>query len=89
MAPEAMAKYLAAVAGWVVEGDALQKCYVFDSFAQTLAFVNAVGWMALQQDHHPELRIDGSRCTVLWTTHDVKGLSTNDFICAARTDALR
>lgn len=82
-------QHLTALQGWSVEGAALHKRFLFDDYAQVLLFSNAVGWMAIQQDHHPEMQIDSSTCTVLWSTHDVGGLSINDFICAARTDALR
>lgn len=89
MSPRDVERHLAVLSGWSAEGGALSRRFVFDDFTQTLLFVSAVGWMALGQDHHPELRLDSSTCTVLWTTHDVDGLSRNDFICAARTDALR
>jgi 4a-hydroxytetrahydrobiopterin dehydratase len=44
--------------------------------------------MAHGQDHHPELAVHFNHCTVRWHTHSVDGLSENDFVCAARTDAL-
>lgn len=60
----------------------------FESFHHTMAFVNALAWVAHQQDHHPDLEVAYNRCRVRFSTHDVGGLSLNDFICAARTDAL-
>lgn len=60
----------------------------FDDFHKTMAFVNALAWIAHQQDHHPDLEVGYNRCRVRFSTHDVGGLSLNDFICAARTDAL-
>jgi 4a-hydroxytetrahydrobiopterin dehydratase len=47
-----------------------------------------VGFMANREDHHPDLEAGYGHCQVLWSTHDVGGLSLNDFICAARTEAL-
>lgn len=53
-----------------------------------MAFVNAVAWIAHQQDHHPDMEVHFNRCVVHFSTHAVGGLSRNDFICAARIDAL-
>jgi len=50
--------------------------------------VNAVAWIAEAQDHHPDLQVGYRKCTVRYTTHAIKGLSLNDFICAAKIDAL-
>ena len=77
---------------WTIEreGDAvvLTRTHSFPDFHRTMAFVNAVVWIAHEQDHHPDLIVSYSRCTVNWSTHSVGGLSINDFICAARVDAL-
>jgi 4a-hydroxytetrahydrobiopterin dehydratase len=53
-----------------------------------MAFVNAVAWIAHQQDHHPDLEVSYKRCLVRYSTHAINGLSENDFICAAKIDAL-
>jgi 4a-hydroxytetrahydrobiopterin dehydratase len=53
-----------------------------------MAFVNAVAWIAHAEDHHPDLLVSYNRCTVRFNTHSVGGLSVNDFICAAKLDAL-
>lgn len=78
--------------GWTIEagGDALvlTRQHEFPDFHRTMAFVNAVAWIAHEQDHHPDLLVTYNRCTVSWSTHSVGGLSINDFICAARVDAL-
>jgi 4a-hydroxytetrahydrobiopterin dehydratase len=60
----------------------------FADYYQTMAFVNAVAWIAHQQDHHPDMEVHFNRCVVHFSTHAVGGLSRNDFICAARIDAL-
>jgi 4a-hydroxytetrahydrobiopterin dehydratase len=67
---------------------ALTRTFTFPDFHRTMAFVNAVAWIAHDQDHHPDLVLSYSRCTLNWSTHSVGGLSLNDFICAARVDAL-
>ena len=53
-----------------------------------MAFVNTVAWIAHRQDHHPDLAVGYKTCTVRYVTHAIGGLSENDFICAARIDAL-
>ena len=82
---------LAALPGWEMAegGKAIGKIFKFEDFYETLGFVNAIGWMANRQDHHPDLEVGYNRCAVRWSTHDVDGLSMNDFICAAKTEALR
>ena len=81
---------LAALHGWELAdgGKAISKAFKFEDFYETLGFVNAVGWMANKQDHHPDLEVGYNRCAVRWSTHDVDGLSMNDFICAAKTEQI-
>lgn len=62
--------------------------FKFKNFYQTIEFINAVAWIANQQDHHPDIEAGYNRCKVTFTTHSVGGLSENDFICAARVNAL-
>jgi 4a-hydroxytetrahydrobiopterin dehydratase len=83
--PEARA-LLPQVPGWAVGSDArsLSREFSFDDFHQTMAFVNAVAWVAHEQDHHPDLEVGYRRCRVTYSTHAIGGLSENDFICAAR-----
>ncbi|NLY59041.1 MAG: 4a-hydroxytetrahydrobiopterin dehydratase [Gammaproteobacteria bacterium] len=72
-----------------VEGVAqLQRVYPFSDFVAALAFTNRVGELAEQQGHHPAILTEYGRVTVRWWTHKIKGLHRNDFIMAARTDAL-
>ncbi len=79
---------LAQLDGWGQQGSAINKIFNFDNYYQTMSFVNAVAWIANQQDHHPELMVGYNKCKVEFMTHAVHGLSENDFICAARVDAL-
>jgi 4a-hydroxytetrahydrobiopterin dehydratase len=76
--------------GWQLNDDkrAIIKDFKFDDFRQTLGFINAVGFMANHEDHHPDIEAGYGHCQLLWSTHDVGGLSLNDFICAARVDQL-
>jgi 4a-hydroxytetrahydrobiopterin dehydratase len=78
------------VPGWSVaeNGHALSKTFAFTDYYRTIAFVNALAYMANREDHHPDLSVHYDRCVVRYSTHDVGGLSENDFICAAKADAL-
>ncbi len=78
------------VPDWSVREDApvLEREFGFSNYYETVAFVNAVTWVANQQDHHPDIRFGYRKCLVEYTTHSVRGLSENDFICAARIDDL-
>lgn len=62
--------------------------YKFANYYETIAFVNASAWIAHQEDHHPDLTVGYNRCLARYSTHSVGGLSMNDFICAAKLDAL-
>ncbi len=70
------------------ETSAITRSFEFKDFYQTMAFANAVAWIANQQDHHPELALNWGQCRVSYRTHSIGGLSENDFICAARIDKL-
>jgi 4a-hydroxytetrahydrobiopterin dehydratase len=75
---------------WSISDDdkRISRSFGFDDFGQTMAFVNAVAWVAHAEDHHPDLEVSYSRCVVNYTTHAINGLSENDFICAAKIDRL-
>ena len=66
----------------------LHRSFKFKNYYQTIAFVNALAWIAHQDDHHPDLEVHYSQCVVNYTTHAIDGLSENDFICAAKIDRL-
>jgi len=76
--------------GWRIaeDGKSLRRAYGFKDFYRTMAFVNAVAWIANAEDHHPDLEVGYNYCRVEFSTHSVGGLSQNDFICAAKLDAL-
>jgi 4a-hydroxytetrahydrobiopterin dehydratase len=83
---------LAKLEGWRLDGDGaavvIEKSFRFTGYAPTMAFVNAVAWLAQARDHHPELVVQFDRCVVRYSTHDVAGLSVADFESAAAVDAL-
>jgi 4a-hydroxytetrahydrobiopterin dehydratase len=74
--------------GWERQGPLIHKTFRFKNFHQTMAFVNAVAWIAHRQGHHPDLEVGYAVCQVRYSTHAINGLSANDFICAAQVDAL-
>jgi len=79
---------LKALKGWSLEDGRLVKLYPFGNYYQTMAFVNALAWVSHREDHHPDLEVGYNKCRVAYWTHAVGGLSENDFICAAKCDAL-
>lgn len=72
----------------VENGHALTRTFSFKDYYRTLSFVNALAHVANAEDHHPDLSVHYGRCVVRFSTHDVGGLSENDFICAAKADQL-
>ena len=80
--------HLSAVSGWSVSDGAIEKTFSFKNYYETIAFVNALAWIANTEDHHPELAVSYDRCVVRFSTHSAHGISRNDFICAAKADAL-
>ncbi|MCW5671047.1 MAG: 4a-hydroxytetrahydrobiopterin dehydratase [Hydrogenophaga sp.] len=78
-----------AAQGWKLIDGALEKSYSFANFHETMAFVNALAWIAHREDHHPDVSLSYGRCTVRFNTHDVDGISVSDFHCAAAVDALQ
>jgi 4a-hydroxytetrahydrobiopterin dehydratase len=74
--------------GWALAGSVIEKTYRFKNYYQALAFVNATAWISHREDHHPDITLGFNECRVAYTTHAINGLSQNDFICAAKLDAL-
>ena len=86
----AVAERLALLPGWrlLEDGAAIGRRIEFPDYYRTMAFVNALAYLAHREDHHPDLGVHYGHVDVRYSTHDVGGLSENDFICAARLDAL-
>jgi 4a-hydroxytetrahydrobiopterin dehydratase len=79
---------LKGLSGWQRDGLKIFKEYKFKDHYQTQAFTNAVMWVSHREDHHPYLLVGYNTCRVEFWTHAINGLSENDFICAAKVDAL-
>lgn len=76
--------------GWQTQNDSkeIKKSFSFKNFYETMAFVNAIAWIANIENHHPDLEIGYNYCHVRFLTHALSGLSHNDFICASKIDKL-
>jgi 4a-hydroxytetrahydrobiopterin dehydratase len=83
-----IATHLASLDGWAHEGHEIRKTFTFKNYHETMAFVNASAWVSHREDHHPDLSVHYNRCVVAYSTHDAGGITLNDFICAAKLDAL-
>lgn len=88
LAPAQVEPYLRGLDGWSLEGKAIAKTYRFGNYFETMAFVNATAWISHREDHHPDIVVGYNQCRVSYVTHAIDGLSENDFICAAKLDAL-
>ena len=90
--PEQVAQLLPAIPGWLQDGQRIVKTFGFKNYYETLAFINAIAYVVHAENHHPELIVTYNKCIVKFDTHSVNngagGLSENDFICAARVDAI-
>lgn len=73
---------------WEINGEKITRVFQFKGFYKTMAFVNAVAWVANREGHHPDMEVGYNKCVVNFTTHAVDGLTDNDFICAAKVDQL-
>ncbi|MEO7774236.1 MAG: 4a-hydroxytetrahydrobiopterin dehydratase [Steroidobacteraceae bacterium] len=76
--------------GWKLDdaGTSIEREFRFKDFFRTMSFVNAVAHVVNLEDHHPDLEVGYGLCRVQFTTHAIKGLSENDFICAAKIDRI-
>jgi 4a-hydroxytetrahydrobiopterin dehydratase len=84
----AIARLLAEIPGWRRRGKAIFREFRFSGYAETIAFANAVAWIAQREDHHPDMMIGFNRCRIKYSTHSIRGISMNDLICAAKINAL-
>lgn len=82
--------WLQKIPEWKLDFDenTINRRFKFKDFYRTMEFVNAVAWIANQQNHHPTIRIGYNYCQISFTTHALNGLSPNDFICALKVDEL-
>ena len=86
--PLEVTQLLAQLTGWELRDGVITKTYEFTNYYQTMAFVNAAAWISHREDHNPDMTVGYKKCRVDYSTHAINGLSENDFICAAKLDAL-
>jgi len=83
-----MTQRLKALPAWECADNRLVKTFPFANYYETMAFVNAVAYIAHREDHHPDLSVHYNRVVVSYSTHDAGGVTLNDCICAAKVEAL-
>ena len=90
LTPDEIKTFLPQIPHWQVNSDnkSIARRFEFKGFYKTMAFVNAIAWIANQENHHPDMEVGYNYCHVHYTTHAVDGLTQNDFICAAKVNAL-
>lgn len=84
-------RLLSVLPGWELRPGTpreLVRTLSFRDYYETMAFVNALAWVSHRENHHPDLEVGYNKVTMRYSTHAVGGLSENDFICAAKIDAL-
>jgi len=86
---ELIENYLSSLPGWELINGGISKKFEFRNYYQSMAFVNAVAWIAHTENHHPDMEVSYKFCRVNYMTHSIGGLSENDFICAAKVNALQ
>ena len=88
LTPQEITRLLQQLDRWEYRDGVITKTYEFRNYYQTMAFVNAAAWISHREDHHPDMTVGYRKCRVDYCTHAISGLSENDFICAAKLDAL-
>ena len=88
VSPDQVPDLLRALPQWEQQGSTITRSYTFPDFHHTMAFVNAVAWIAHRENHHPDLEVGYNRCRVTYTTHDAGGLSDKDFASAVLVESL-
>jgi 4a-hydroxytetrahydrobiopterin dehydratase len=88
LAVEELDAHVAALPDWALNDGKIVKTFLFANYHETIAFVNALAWIAHHEDHHPDLQVHYNRCVVVFSTHSAGGVTLNDVICAAKAERL-
>jgi 4a-hydroxytetrahydrobiopterin dehydratase len=88
LAADELAAHMGTLTGWTLAGDRIEKTFSFRDWYETIAFVNALAFVAQREDHHPDLGVHYNRCVVTYSTHSAGGVTINDVVCAAKTERL-
>ena len=74
---------------WIIHENSLERCFEFKTYTKTMSFVNAVAWIANKKNHHPDMHVSFSKCTIQITTHDAGNkLTEKDYDLARAIDCL-
>ena len=76
------------VPGWQMANNELRREFKFKNYHETMAFVNATAWVSHRENHHPDMEVGYNNVVMRYSTHSAGGLTENDFICAAKINAL-
>ncbi len=85
---KSIARQLLELPDWRLSHGAIERTLTFADYYDTVAFLNALAFIVHGEDHHPDITFGYNKAVVRFNTHSVKGISLNDFICAAKCDAL-
>jgi len=88
MEKKEVAEYMKEIEGWVTDNKKINKTFKFADFKEAMNFVNKVADLAEAEGHHPDINISYNKVDITLWTHAIGGLSTNDFIVAAKSDEL-
>ena len=90
LTPDEVRSRIPLLPAWSVDPEfrKLRREFRFRNYYETMAFVNAVAWIAHAADHHPDLEVGYNRCVVRYSTHDAGGLTEKDFASALKVGAL-
>lgn len=90
LSTEEISQLMPEIPQWQVnaQNTVISRRFEFKGFYKTMAFVNAIAWIANQENHHPDMEVGYNYCLVKFTTHAINGLTKNDFICAAKINQL-
>jgi 4a-hydroxytetrahydrobiopterin dehydratase len=86
--PDEVSKRLSKLDGWTQQNNEIRRTFGFKNYYETMAFVNAVAYLAHRADHHPDMEVGYNKLTIRYSTHSAGGITENDFAAAAGVDAL-
>ena len=88
LSDQAVDQRLKSLPDWKRTGGEIAKTYNFKNYYETMAFVNAIAWIAHAADHHPDLEVGYNKCRVRYSTHSAGGVTENDIDAAANVEGL-
>ena len=74
--------------GWKFENSGIEKKFIFKDFKESLQFINKIGFLAEEQNHHPELFNVYNKVNIRLSTHDANGVTDKDFNLAKAIDLI-